>query len=215
MQKTVTLQCADCGDKISFKIGADKSMATLGDVAAMMEESKERDKVLEWMVKSTNTQPDDKLVTLFDNMAEPLCNVNYQALGGKTKLFDASVDDDPAVKRFKSPDLLDKLNSSMLKWLDALKKDGVVAFYGMFYCKKCKKLSNRIYLRIHTTNGGKEFLYVYPNKCETCKNDLELVDEDNMGFVYAGLPTALMCKCGKPYTVDGVNFAWKQQEKKV
>lgn len=214
MQKTITLKCDKCGEKAAFKIGADKSMATLSDVVAFMEDSKERDKVLEWMLKTTNTKPDSALASLYDNLAEPLCNVNYEALGAKLRLFDAA-DEDPAVKRFKATDATEKINVSKQKWAEALKKDGVIAFYGIFYCRKCKKLTNHIYLRLHTTDNGKEFLYVYPNKCETCKNDLELVSDDNMGFVYAGIPTAVPTRCGGKYVADGVNFSLKQQEKNV
>ena len=211
MQKTITLLCAECGEKATYKIGADKSMATLNDIAAFMEESKERNKLLEWMVKTANTQPDERLPALFGNQVETLCNVNYQALGAKVRLMDPSTDADAAVQRYKTSDAIEKVNISKAKWLEALKRDGIVAFYAMFYCKKCKKLENRVYLRIHVS-GTKEYLYVYPHKCDTCKNDLELVDEDNIGFIHTGLPTTVPCKCGKPLIVDSVNFT---QEKKA
>lgn len=209
MQKTVTLLCPDCGDRQMFKVGADKSMATLNDVMAIMPESKERDRILEWMVKTSNTQYDNRVAQIFDNFAEPMCNINYDALGAKIKLFDAAAEEEAAIKRFKASEAAERVNLSKMKWGELMKRDGVAAFYGIFYCRKCKKFYNKLYLRIHAVSTGKEFLYVYPHRCDVCKNDLELVDENNIGLLYDGLPTAIPCgKCKKQkYIVDSVNFA--------
>lgn len=214
MQKIVTLQCADCGEKLTFKVGADRDMATVNDAVALLPESKERDKILEWMVKLANSEYEEKLVSLYGNLAEPMCSINYEALGAKIKLMDKAADNDAAVRRYKTSEAFEKLNMSKIKWLELMKRDGVVAFHAIFYCKKCKTLHNRIYLRVHSGGMVKEYVNVYPNRCDVCKNDLELVDDDNMGFIYAGLPTTVACsKCGKPYTVESVNFAVKPPEK--
>lgn len=212
MFKNLTLCCKSCDFRNTYRIGSGKDLATLKDVIGKFEDQKEKDKLLDFMSKATKVDVTSDLLALYDNHAEPLSHINYEACGAGVKLYPPETFSNPYVQRFLSQDIKNKLAISHFKWIKAFEDDGVVAFKALYYCRKCKRIQKGIFLKIKFTDGQKERTYAYVNRCDRCKNETELVDDANSGFIYEGQPTVGMCeKCGAPLYVEGVNFSQKIQ----
>ena len=56
-------------------------------------------------------------------------------------------------------------------------------------------------------DGKRENIYVMPNRCSSCGEPMQLVDDCNCGFVHEGMETIGKCEvCGSYYKVQSTTF---------
>lgn len=203
MVKTVTFKCAKCGHNHVFEIGT-LNMATLQDAVDNVPE-RDADKLLEAVNRMLMNKTEAQRTAFMMNNADALSMINYESCGTAINLFDAN--DVRNVYSKYTPEQIERLNRSMAMWDEAFKSEGFVAFNGIFYCRKCKKLMSGIYLKVSSIEDKKERIYLYTQKCRTCGGDTTLVNEANMGYMFESLTARAPCPdCGGKITVTDVRF---------
>ena len=166
---------------------------------------RDADKLLEAVNRMLLNKSEAERTSFMMNIADALSMVNYDACGQSLTLF--SADDVKAIYEKYTPVQIDKLNKSMALWETAVASEGFVAFDAIFYCRKCKKLTQGMYLKVRSVEDKKERTYVFAQKCHTCNSDLTLVNDANMGYMFEGLTARAPCpSCGGAITVAEVNF---------
>ena len=203
MIKIVTFKCDKCGKDHVFKIGA-RDMATLQDALDNVPE-RDADKLLEAVNRMLMNKTEVQRTAFMMNNADTLSMINYDVCGPAINLFDAET-----IKKHYSAynqAQIDKLNQSMALWEDVRCGEGFVAFDAIFYCRKCKQLKQGLYLKVRSVEDKKERVYIYNQKCETCANELVLINDANMGYLFEGTVARAPCpSCGGKLTVSNVKF---------
>ena len=208
MSKTITMKCHDCLNQKSFKVGAGSDLQSLKDAVARVTDKKESEKLFAMLVGIESKKPKYAHYNFYLNHAEYLTNINYELFPNTVHMFDpAELEANTAYTRLMVPPVSDKIQVSKNKWAMAASIEGSMAFNGIFYCKKCEKFENRLFIRVRYMDGKKENVYIMPNRCSTCGDVMSLVDDDNCGFVHEGMTTIGKCDvCGSYFKVDGVTF---------
>lgn len=206
VSKVLTFKCAECGDITQYQVGATSMLATWQDAMAMVSDEKETDKLVEAYMKVSHYKGEAAMTGFAMNPAEFLTNINYEALGVDLEpLFDeqARKASEPVFNAKVQAQIAD----SHMKWLDALSRDGIVAFKALYICPKTRRLKQGLYLRMRWQEDKKERIVSYTNKCDECGSPLVLADDCNMGFCYEGQPTTAKCgRCGGTLLGDHTTF---------
>lgn len=203
MIKTVTLKCDKCGNSHVFNIGT-RDMATLQDAVDNVPE-RDADKLLDAVNRMLMNKTEAQRTAFMMNNADALSMVNYDMCGTAINLFEAR-DVERAYSRYNAQQI-ERLNASMAMWEDAFKSEGFVAFDAIFYCRKCKKLTQGIYLKVRSIEDKKERVYMYSQKCKICGSEMALVNDANMGYLFEGLTARAPCPtCGGKIKVTDVRF---------
>lgn len=203
MTKTVTFKCNKCGKDHVFTIGS-RDIATLQDAVDNVPE-RDADKLLEAVNRMLLNKNEAQRTAFMMNNADGLSMINYDVCGQAINLFEA--DDIKAIYGKYTPEQIDRLNKSMALWADAQTAEGFVAFDAIFYCRKCKKLVQGMYLKVCSIEDRKERSYVFNQKCGLCGNELALVNEANMGYMFDGLTARAPCPdCGGKLKVNDIRF---------
>lgn len=207
MSKTITLKCPDCLNKKVFKVGAESDLQSLKDAVAHVTDEKETAKILSMLVDIESKKPKYTHYNFYLNHAEYLTNINYDLFPNCVHLYKPeTLAANEAYAKLMTQEIIDKTNLSKKKWAMAAAIEGSIAFNGIFYCKKCEKFENRMFIRVRYMDGKKENIYILPNKC-ACGETMQLVDDDNSGFVHEGMETIGKCDvCGSKYKLDSVVF---------
>ncbi len=194
MIKTVTLKCSRCGKNHVFNIGT-RDMAMLQDAVDNVPE-RDADKLLEAVNRMLMNKTEAQRTAFMMNNADALSMINYDACGGMAiNLFDA--EDVRKIYSKYTQAQIDMLNHSMALWEDAFKSEGFIAFDAIFYCRKCKKLTQNIYLKVRSIEDKKERVYLYTQRCKICGSEMTLVNDANMGYMFEGLTARALCPdCG-------------------
>lgn len=210
MSKIITMKCHDCLNKKSFKVGADADLQTLKDALARVKDKKDTKDILDILVGVEAKKPKALQYNFYLNHAEYLTNINYEVFGGVHMFKRDTIESNEAYAKLMVPPVSDKIKISKNKWAMAASIEGTLAFNGIFYCRKCQTFENRLYIRIRYIDGKKENIYVLPNRCGKCGEQMQLVDDDNCGFVHEGMETIGKCDvCGSYFKIDGVTFIAK------
>ena len=204
MLKTVKFQCAKCGKTHTYTIGA-RDISTLQDAIDHVPE-RDAEKLLDAVNRMLmNKSEAERTSFMMINNADALSMINYDAFGQSLSLFNGE-----EVKQMYSKynqDQIDKLNKSMALCESAVASEGFLAFDAIFYCRKCKKLTQGMYLKVRSVEDKKERTYIFVQRCPNCNNELTLVNEANMGYMFEGLTARAPCPdCGGALTVSEVNF---------
>lgn len=203
MLKTATFKCAKCGKSHSFVIGA-RDIATLQDAVDKMPE-RDADKLLEAVNRMLVNKNEAQRTAFMMNSADGLSMINYDTCAASINLFDA--EDVKNIYTKYTQDQIDKLNKSMGLWVDLQAADGFLAFNAIFYCRKCKKLTQGMFLKVRSVEDKKERTYVFNQRCAHCNSELVLVNDANMGYMFDGLTARAPCPdCGGALTVTDVRF---------
>ncbi len=203
MVKIVTLKCQKCGKDHVYKIGT-KGLATLQDAVDRIPE-RDADKLLEAVNRMLMNKTEAQRTAFMMNNADGLSMVNYEICGQSINLFEQD-DIKDAYSRYTVEQIV-KLNKSMSMWEDAKSSEGFIAFDAIYYCRKCKKLVQGTYLKVSSIEDRKERSYTYAPKCGTCGNELMLVSDANMGYLFEGLTARAPCPdCNGKLTVTEVQF---------
>lgn len=203
MIKTVSFKCGKCGKTHTFTIGA-RDIATLQDAVDNIPE-RDSDKLLEAVNRMLLNKSEAQRTAFMMNNADALSMVNYDACGASINLF--SPEDIKSVYSRYNQEQIDRLNKSMGLWADAGLTEGFVAFDAIFYCRKCKKLQQSIFLKVRSVEDKKERTFLYSPKCKFCNSELVLVNDANMGYLFEGITARAPCPdCGGALTVSDVNF---------
>ena len=203
MFKTITFKCAKCGKNHSFTIGT-QDLATLQDAISKVP-PRDADKLLEAVNRMLSSKTEVQRTSFMMNNADGLSMVNYDVCGQSIHLFDA--EDVKAIFAKYTPEQIDRLNKSMALWETARNTDGFIAFNAMFYCRKCKKLLQGMFLKVRSVEDKRERTYIFNERCKTCNNELALVNDANMGYLFDGLTARAPCPdCGGAITVTDVRF---------
>ena len=203
MVKTVTLKCEKCGKSHSFEIGT-RDMATLQDAVDNVPE-RDADKLLDAVNRMLMNKTEAQRTAFMMNNADALSMVNYEVCGTAINLFEAK-DIEAAYSRYNAQQI-ERLNASMAMWVDAFRSEGFVAFDAIFYCRKCKKLTQGIFLKVRSIEDKKERVYLYSQKCKICGSEMALVNDANMGYLFEGLTARAPCPdCGGKIKVADVRF---------
>ena len=193
MNKTVTLKCTKCGAEHVFDIGT-KDLATLQDAVDRIPE-RDSDKLLEAVNRMLMNKSEAQRTAFMMNNADTLSMINYDAIGAAINLFEA--DDIKEIYSKYNQQQIDRLNHSMALWEEAKCREGFIAFDAIYYCRKCKKLVQGTYLKVRPVEDKRERVYLYTPKCKTCNNELQLVNDANMGYMFEGLTARPACPtCG-------------------
>lgn len=203
MTKTVTFKCNKCGKDHVFTIGS-RDIATLQDAVDNVPE-RDADRLLEAVNRMLLNKNEAQRTAFMMNNADGLSMINYDVCGQAINLFEA--DDIKAIYGKYTPEQIDRLNKSMALWADAQTAEGFVAFDAIFYCRKCKKLTQSLFLKVRSVEDKKERTFVFSQKCPICNNELALVNDANMGYMFDGLTARAPCPdCGGKITVTDVRF---------
>ncbi len=203
MIKTVTFKCNKCGKDHVYNIGT-LGLATLQDAVDKVPE-RDSDKLLEAVNRMLMNKTEAQRTAFMMNNADALSMVNYDTCGAAINLFEAN--DVRNVYAKYTPEQVERLNRSMSLWEDAHKAEGFVAFEAMYYCRKCKKLVQGMYLKVRSVDDKKERTYLYSPKCTLCASDLFLVNDANMGYLFEGLTARAPCPdCGGKLLVSDVRY---------
>ncbi len=203
MVKTVTFKCEKCGKNHVFEIGT-KNMAMLQDALDCVPE-RDADKLLEAVNRMLMNKTEAQRTAFMMNNADPLSMINYDACGQSLSLFNA--EDVKHIYAKYNEQQIEKLNQSMALWEDLQHGEGFVAFDAIFYCRKCKKLLQGLFLKVRSVEDKKERVYLYSPKCPACGNDLTLVNDANMGYMFEGLVARAPCpSCGGKLIASNVSF---------
>ena len=189
MVKTVTLKCEKCGKSHSFEIGT-RDMATLQDAVDNVPE-RDADKLLDAVNRMLMNKTEAQRTAFMMNNVDALSMVNYEVCGTAINLFEAK-DIEKAYSRYNAQQI-ERLNASMAMWVDAFRSEGFVAFDAIFYCRKCKKLTQGIFLKVRSIEDKKERVYLYSQKCKICGSEMALVNDANMGYLFEGLTARAPC----------------------
>lgn len=203
MIKTVTFKCAKCGKTHTFNLGA-RDIATLQDAVVKVPQ-RDADKLLDAVNRMLANKDEAQRTSFMMNNADGLSMINYDTCGTYINLFDA--EDVKSIYAKYNQDQIDRLNKSMALWEDARVAEGFIAFNAIFYCRKCKKLLQGMYLKVRSVEDKKERTYIFNQRCERCNNELVLVNDANMGYMFEGLTARAPCPdCGGAITVSDVRF---------
>lgn len=203
MTKTVTFKCTKCGKDHSFEVGT-HDLATLQDAVDKVPE-RDADKLLEAVNRMLINKNEAQRTAFMMNNADALSMINYELCGQSISLFEAN--DVKEIFSKYTQDQIDRLNKSMALWADAQNSEGFIAFNAIFYCRKCKKLTQGMFLKVRSVEDKKERTYIYNQKCPDCNSELALVNDANMGYMFDGLIARAPCPdCGGKITVTEVKF---------
>ena len=203
MTKTVTFQCAKCGKQHTFIIGAD-DIATLHDAVEKMPE-REAGKLLEAVNRMLTYKDEAQRTSFMMNTADTMSMINYDMCAPSISLFEQ--EDVKNIYGKYTQDQIDRLNKSMGLWETVQKGEGFVAFKCVAYCRKCKKLSQGMFLKVRSVEDKKERTFMFIPKCQRCNNELTLVNDANMGFMFIGIPARAPCPdCGGAISAVDVRF---------
>lgn len=203
MIKIVTFKCNKCGKSHVFNVGAGK-IATLQDAVDCVPE-RDADKLLEAVNRMLLNKSEAQRTEFMMNHADALSMINYDVCGQYINLFDA--ESIKGVYGRYTPEQIERLNKSMGLWLDIQVAEGFIAFNGIFYCRKCKKLTQGLFLKVRSIEDKKERIYLYSQKCEKCGSELTLVNDANMGYMFEGLTARAPCPdCGGQIVATEVRF---------
>lgn len=203
MVKTVTFKCEKCGKDHTFNIGT-LGIATLQDAVDRVPE-RDAEKLLEAVNRMLMSKTEAQRTSFMINNADGLSMVNYDVCGAYINLFDA--EDVKSIYGKYTPDQITRLNKSMGMWEVATASEGFVAFDAIFYCRKCKKLTQGMFLRVCSVEDRKERTYLFNQKCTTCGSELTLVNDANMGYMFDGLSARAPCPaCGGKIKVTDIRF---------
>lgn len=203
MVKTVTFKCDKCGKDHSFNIGT-RGIATLQDAVDRVPE-RDAEKLLEAVNRMLMNKTEAQRTSFMINNVDALSMINYDVCGTYINIFDA--EDVKSIYGKYTQEQIDRLNKSMGMWEDAKNAEGFIAFDAIFYCRKCKKLVQGMYLKVCSIEDRKERSYVFNQKCGLCGNELALVNEANMGYMFDGLTARAPCPdCGGKLKVTDIRF---------
>lgn len=203
MTKTVSFKCAKCGKIHTYVIGA-HDIAMLQDAVDKMPE-RDADKLLEAVNRMLMNKDEAERDAFMMNNAAPMSMINYDVCAQSINLFDA--EDIRNIYGKYTPEQIERLNKSMGLWADAGMSEGFVAFNCIFYCRKCKKLTQGMFLKVRSVEDKKERTFMYIPKCPTCNNDLTMVNDANMGYMFDGLTARAPCPdCGGAISVVDIRF---------
>lgn len=203
MIKIVTFRCEKCGKDHTFKVGT-RDMATLQDALDNVPE-RDADKLLEAVNRMLMNKTEAQRTQFMMNNADALSMVNYDVCGQAINLFDAETVRNLYSKYTQQQ--IDKLNQSMRLWEEVQRGEGFVAFDAMFYCRKCKIIQQGLYLKVRSVEDKKERVFLYSPKCKSCGNELNLVNDANMGYLFEGVIARAPCpECGGKLKVVDVRF---------
>ena len=193
MNKTVTLKCNKCGKEHVFEVGT-KDMATLQDVVDKVPE-RDAEKLLEAVNRMLMNKTEAQRTRFMMNNADALSMINYDLCGAALNLFEGEAVKDIYAKY--TPQQTELMNKSLAMWDDAQKGEGFLAFDARFYCRKCKKLVQGLYLKVRAIDDKRERVFLYNQKCKTCNSELVLVNDANMGYLFEGMSCRAPCpSCG-------------------
>lgn len=179
-------------------------MAILQDTLESVPE-RDADKLLEAVNRMLMNKTEAQRTAFMMNNADPLSMINYDACGQSLFLFDSN--DVKKVYSQYNQQQIDRLNQSMHMWEEVQRGEGFVAFNAIFYCRKCKKLQQGLYLRVRSIEDKRERVYLYAQKCPGCGSDLVLVNDANMGYLFEGLVARAPCPaCGGKLVASNVSF---------
>lgn len=203
MKKTVSFKCNKCGKIHTFNLGTD-DIATLQDAVEKMPE-RDADKLLEAVNRMLMSKDEAERTSFMMNNADAMSMINYDVCAQALNLFEA--DDVRNIYSKYTQDQIDRLNKSMGMWTTAQMTQGFMAFNCMFYCRKCKKLAQGMFLKVRSVEDKKERTFVYMPKCGKCNSEMFLVNDANMGYMFDGLTARAPCPdCGGAITVCDVRF---------
>lgn len=203
MTKTIVFKCGKCGKEHTFTVGT-RDIATLQDAIDNIPE-RDADKLLEAVNRMLMNKNEAQRTSFMMNKADVMSMINYDACCQAINMFEAE-DIKTAYSKY-TPEQMDRLNKSMALWADAQMSEGFVAFDAIFYCRKCKKLAQGIFLKIRSVEDKKERIFMFTPKCKICAGDLTLVNDANMGYLFEGLTARAPCPdCGGALTVADVRF---------
>ncbi len=179
-------------------------MATLQDALDTVPE-RDADKLLEAVNRMLMNKTEAQRTAFMMNNADVLSMINYDVCGPSLSLFDTN--DIKAVYSRYTQQQIDKLNQSMALWENVRRGEGFVAFDAMFYCRKCKKLQQGLFLKVRSVEDKRERVYIFNQKCATCNSEMTLVNDANMGYMFEGLVARAPCPaCGGKIHVTDVRF---------
>lgn len=203
MNKTVSFKCAKCGKIHSYKVGADE-IATLQDAIEKMPD-RDAEKLLEAVNRMLMNKTEAQRTAFMMNNADAMSMINYDVCAQSINLFEA--EDIRNIYGKYTQDQIDRLNKSMGMWTTAQMSEGFIAFNCIFYCRKCKKLTQGMFLKVRSVEDKKERTYIYTPKCPNCNSELFLVNDANMGYMFDGLTSRAPCPdCGGALSVCDVRF---------
>ncbi len=203
MIKTVTLKCEKCGRNHVFYLGT-RDMSTLQDALDKVPE-RDADKLLEAVNRMLMNKTEAQRTAFMMNNADVLSMINYDVCGPSISLFDAN--DVRAIYERYNQQQIDRLNQSMALWENVRRGEGFVAFDAIFYCRKCKKLQQGLFLKVRSVEDKRERVYVFNQKCPVCNSETTLVNDANMGYMFEGLTARAPCPaCGGRLVVADVRF---------
>lgn len=203
MVKTVTFKCDKCGKDHTFNIGT-RGIATLQDAVDKVPE-RDAEKLLEAVNRMLMNKTEAQRTSFMINNVDALSMINYDICGTYINLFDA--EDVKTLYGKYTQEQIDRLNKSMAMWESAKNAEGFMAFDAIFYCRKCKKLVQGMYLKVCSVEDRKERTYVFNQKCAICGNELALVNDANMGYMFDGLTARAPCPdCGGKLKVTDIRF---------
>ena len=203
MTKTVSFKCAKCGKTHTFTIGT-QNIATLHDAVERVPE-RDAEKLLEAVNRMLMNKTEAGRTSFMMNNADGMSMINYDVCAQAINLFEA--EDIKNIYAKYTPDQIDRLNKSMARWADAQMSEGFIAFDAIFYCRKCKKLTQGLFLKVRSVEDKKERTFLFTPKCLACNSELALVNDANMGFMFEGLTARAPCPdCGGKLTVCDIRF---------
>lgn len=203
MIKIVTFKCEKCGKDHVYNVGT-RDMATLQDALDKVPE-RDADKLLEAVNRMLMNKTEAQRTAFMMNNADVLSMINYDVCGPSISLFDNN--DIRNIYGRYSQQQIDKLNQSMALWENVRRGEGFVAFDAMFYCRKCKKLQQGMFLKVRSVEDKRERVYVFNQKCGTCGAEMVLVNDANMGYMFEGLVARAPCPdCGGKLVATDVRF---------
>lgn len=206
MLKTVTLRCENCGEKITFKVGADSSLNTWREAIATVADRKEAERINEMYQKIAATKSGQSACDFSFNAAEPLNNVAYGICGEETIKLVESLPDEYAAAIF-SEKVMTSTDGSATKWNEAVARDCFFAYHAIYICPKSRHPQQGVHLSLHYKDGKAQRVVSLANRCGECSSKTILADDGNLGFMHEGCPTTARCpKCNGKLTVDSVSF---------
>lgn len=208
MSKTITMKCHDCLNQKTFQVGAGSDLQSLKDAVAQVTDEKVLQKIMNLMVTIESKKPKSTHYNFYLNHAEYLTNVNYDIFDGCVSMFKPkALENNAAYQKLMQPPVTEKIALSKKKWAIAAGIEGTLAFNAIFWCKKCERFENRLFIRVRYMDGKRENVYVMPNRCSECGETMQLVDDCNCGFVHEGMETIGKCDvCGSYFKIHGTTF---------
>lgn len=203
MLKTLTFFCQDCGEKHSFTYGADK-MSTLQDVLDVMKKE-DVARLVETMNRITAKKTVEQRTSFMMNHADGLTMIHYPSCGDSIHLLEAA--DIKGLEANYIDDQKRRIEDSLKRFVYYSKFEGVMAFNAMFYCRKCRRIQQGMFLRLHAVEDNKPHNFLIANKCERCGGDTVLINDDNVGYLAEDLTVRCPCPmCGGKMLLGAVSF---------